>query len=82
MFAFPESYGGHYCGIPLTEDALKEVGEVSGLPDENPEIYIHDERIKNACKRFLPEPANVTSGKAKEAYLYLRQNISNSHFNW
>ena len=78
MFAFPENYGGHYCGIPLTEDALKEVGEVSGLPDENQEIYIHDERIKNACKRFLPEPANVTSGKAKEAYLYLRQNICKS----
>lgn len=47
MFAFPENYGGNYCGIPLTKDALKEVGEVSGLPDENPEIYIHNERINS-----------------------------------
>ena len=43
MFAFPENYGGHYRGIPLTEDALKEVGEVSGLPDGNPEIFMTKE---------------------------------------
>ena len=26
MFSFLQNYGGYYCGIPLTEDALKEVG--------------------------------------------------------
>ena len=80
MFAFPENYGRHYCGIPLTEDALKEAGEISGLPDENPEIYIHDERIKMLASGFYLNQ-QCYFRQAKEAYLYLRQNISNSHFN-
>lgn len=96
IFSFPENYRGNHCGIPVTHDALEEVAEVSGLLEENPAIYIHDERIKHACEQCLPEPFKmkinahlmvhqiyfdepfkVDSVNAKEACLFLRENILN-----
>ena len=81
MFSFPERYGGNHCGVPITQDALQEVAEVSGLLDDNPEVYIHDERIKHACEQCLPEPSKVCSASAKDGYLFLKQNIYNINFN-
>ncbi len=78
MFSFPEGYGGNHCGIPVTQDALEEVAEVSGLLEDNPEIYVHDEGIKHACEQCLPEPSKVDSSSAKDAYLFLKQTVYNN----
>jgi hypothetical protein len=82
MFSFPEGYGGNHCGIPVTQDALEEVAEVSGLLEDNPggrpETYMHDERIKHACEQCLPEPSKVGSSSAKDAYLFLKQTVYNN----
>jgi hypothetical protein len=78
MFSFPENYGGNHCGIPVTQDALEEVAEASGLLEENPETYMHDERIKHACEQCLPEPSKVDSSSAKDAYLFLKQTVYNN----
>ena len=53
IFSFPENYGGNHCGIPVTQDTLEEVAEVSGLLEENPEIYIHDDVLFKTCVRTV-----------------------------
>ena len=53
------------------------MADVLGLLEDNPDIYIHDERIKHACEQCLHEPSKVDSVSAKDAYLFLKQNISN-----
>lgn len=44
MFNFPEQYGGRNMGIPLTQDQLQDVAEVSGVMDADMLGYM-DENI-------------------------------------
>jgi len=74
MFSFPETYGGSNCGVPVTRDQLREVAEVSGLLDFIPEDSILP-RVKSEREALLSNPGKLDSSKAKDAYLYLKQNV-------
>ena len=62
-------------GIPLRNDQLREVAEVSGVMDEDVLDFI-DPRMKRECLQLLPNPEKVESKNAIEAFRFLKRNIT------
>ena len=62
-------------GIPLSNDQLREVAEVSGVMDEDVLDFI-DPRVKRGCLQFLPNAEKVGSKNAIEAFWFLKRNIT------
>ena len=56
-------------GIPLSNDQLREVAEVSGVMDEDVLDFI-DPRVKRGC------PQKVESKNAIEAFRFLKRNMT------
>ena len=75
IFSFPEQYGGTNMRIPLSNDQLREVAEVSGVMDEDVLDFI-DPRVKRECLQLLPKPEKVESKNAIEAFRFLKRNIT------
>ena len=75
IFSFPEQYWGTNMGIPLSNDQLREVAEVSGVMDEDVLDFI-DPRVKRECLQLLPNPEKVESKNAIEAFRFLKRNIT------
>ena len=51
IFAFPTSYGGKQCGIPVPDGIVTEVAELSGLLDASLDVLMKY-YAGNACKFF------------------------------
>ena len=77
MFSFPEQYGGTQRGIPVTPVFLQEVSTQSGLSiDNGSTVYdLMDEEFLRNCEDFLPDPIEIPSNEANEAYRFLKYNL-------
>ena len=72
MFSFPENYGGQNLGIPVSNDQLKEVAELSGLLELTSPDNISTQ-VRRECKRLIDNPSELDPHQAKTAYLFLKQ---------
>eukprot|EP00794_Sanderia_malayensis_P010334 gene10334-11409_t len=70
----PERYGGKKCGIPLNDDDLKEVADVSGVLDY-PEDYL-DPLFRESCQSFIENVDDIKPDEAAHAFMYLKTNLS------
>ena len=68
MFSFPDRYGGHELGIPLTADKLKKVAKSSGILESISDKKDHN--LDHICQQNLPCPADLGSKEAKNVYLF------------
>ena len=77
MFEFPEKYGGNCEGTLIPENLLDDVARVSGVlsADINNADFL-EERLKERCQRVLPNPANIDSKDAIEAYRHLKNELA------
>lgn len=73
MFSFPERYGAESMGIPILNEQLVEVAELSGIEAAQSE-FIEDE-LKQALRAKIPNPEKIQSKDAKNSYLFLKHNL-------
>ena len=79
MLYFPEQYGGTQKGIPVTTDFLQEVSTHLGLIIDNGNAvynFTNQEFLRNS-EHFLPDPIQILSNEAIEAYLFLKYELRN-----
>ena len=76
MFLFPDRYGGHEMGIPLSADKLKEVAERSGILESISDNKDHN--LHHICEQNLPFPIDLESKGAKNVYLFLKNTFAYS----
>ena len=71
IFSFPERYGGTNMGMPLRNDQLREVAEVSGVMDDEVLDFI-DPRVKRECLQLLPNPEKWNQRMQLKHFGFLR----------
>ena len=78
QFAFPEIYQGTQEGTEIPVEYLEEVavlpGSVMGADTENKEFM--EEELRRNCEHFLPDPSEIASKDAIEAYRFLKFKLS------
>ena len=67
VFHFPENYGHEQCGLPITDEALDEVRELSGVMDVGEDFL--DADVRRECERIVPEIDQV---EPADTYLFLK----------
>lgn len=60
-------------GLPLTEDNLREVAELSGLLDVSEDFLTPEFRAE--CERIIPDRENIKPNECKDVFLYLKDNF-------
>lgn len=56
-------------GWPLSQEALDEAAELSGVLEEDDYL---DPKVRKKCERIIPELSDVKSRNAAETYLFLK----------
>ena len=74
MLDFPEQYGGENIGIPLAQDQLQDVAEISGVMDADMFGYMN-ENIARQCSQYLPSVGTVTCKDAIDAYRFVKSKV-------
>ncbi|XP_068674224.1 uncharacterized protein [Montipora foliosa] len=72
LYSFPEQYGAEDCGFPVTNQALDEVAEVSGVMTVGDDFLSGD--VRRECERVIPKVENVEAIDAADTYLFLKAN--------
>ena len=70
----PESYGGENCGLPVTEEQLREVAELSNVLEGTDDFL--STSFRQECERHIEHVDAVKPSEAAMAYLYLKENIN------
>ena len=70
IYRNPEKFDGAHCGTELTSEFLEELEEVTGVLDDDFE-YLTPE-VRALCQRLLPEPHEIKSYDAADAYIALK----------
>ena len=70
LYSFPENYGGVQMGTSLNSEQLKDVAEVSFVLETSVGLQL-DENVRKTCIEVMPNPENIDSDKAMEAYRFL-----------
>lgn len=73
IYHYPQHYGGEKCGLPVTEEQLQEVAELSGVL-EGTDDYL-EAGFRRECERHIPDTSDVEPAQAANAYLYLKANF-------
>ena len=73
LFSFPERYEAERMGIPISNEQLVEVTELSGIEAAQSE-FIENE-LKQALMAKIPNPEEVESKDAKNSYIFLKRNL-------
>lgn len=73
IYHFPEKYGGEKHGLPVTEEELQEVAELSNVL-EGTDDYL-TENFRRECERHIANVDDIEPAEAVNAYLYLKANI-------
>ena len=74
IYNFPESYGGENCGLPVTEEQLREVAELSNVLEGTDDFL--STSFRQECERHIEHVDAVKPSEAAMAYLYLKENIN------
>ena len=62
-----------HCGIPITDDQLREVAEFSPVLEGNDDFL--DDDFRQECQRHIPNTEDIEPAQASNAYLYLKDHI-------
>ena len=73
IYSFPEKYGGDKHGLPVTEEQLQQVAELSNVLEEADDFLT--ENFRHECERHIPNVDAIELAEAVNAYLYLKANI-------
>lgn len=74
IYSFPEEYGLEPCGLPVSEDQLREAAEESGVLNAKDDFL--DPAVRMECERLIPNFNNIAAKDCREAYLYLKHNFN------
>ena len=74
LILHPEQYGGGNMGIPLAQDQLQDVAEISGVMDADMFGYM-DESIASQCSQYLPSVGTVTCKDDIDAYRFVKSEV-------
>lgn len=66
LYSFPEQYGAEDCGFPMTNQALDEVAEVSGVMTVGDDFLSCD--VRRECERVIIKVENVEAIDAADTY--------------
>ena len=72
IYFFPEHYGGENCGLPIDEDQLKEVAELSEVLEGTDDFL--DPEFRTRCEAVISNVDDIEPEEAANAYLYLKAN--------
>ena len=61
--SFPEKYGLERCGLPVTNEQLEEVSELSGVLDI-PDDYLEPE-FRARCEEIIDKPEDLKPKECK-----------------
>lgn len=61
-----------FIGFPVTNQALDEVAEVSGVMTVGDDFLSFD--VRRECERVIPKVENVEATDAADTYLFLKAN--------
>jgi len=70
VYHFPEKYGSEDCGWQVSEHALNEVAELSGVLQEGSDYLPQD--VIERCERIIPAVDKVKPRDAADTYLFLK----------
>lgn len=73
IYSFPERYGGEKCGLPITEEQLKEIAELSEVLEGTDDFL--DPEFRTRCEVVIPNVDDIEPAEASNAYLYLKANV-------
>ncbi|XP_013403271.1 uncharacterized protein LOC106168664 [Lingula anatina] len=71
---FPEEYSLEQCELPVTNEQLREVAEISGVLDVSDDFLEPD--FRRRCERILPDIHEIEAKDFWRAYLYLKDNFN------
>ena len=77
MFSFPENYGGTSEGTEIPAEYLAEVANLSGIvmDADIDNLDFMEDGIKRDCEHYLPDPIEIPSKDALEAYRFLKHKL-------
>ena len=73
IYQFPEKYGAEKCGIPVTDQQLAEVAQLSGVEDMEDDFL--EEDFRKECERHIADTDDIEASEAANAYLFLKANF-------
>ncbi|KAM7427620.1 hypothetical protein ABFA07_021268 [Porites harrisoni] len=73
MYSFPEQYGLEECGLPVTEEQLKEAATQSGVLTV-PDDFLQPE-FRAECECVLPDSETIRPHECRDAYIYFKNNF-------
>ena len=65
-----------FTGLPITDEALDEVRELSGVMDVGEDFL--DADVRRECERIVPEIDQVKPADAADTYLFLKHHYGQS----
>ncbi|KAG1682566.1 hypothetical protein GQR58_010849 [Nymphon striatum] len=71
IYSFPEEYGLEECGLPVTEEQLKEVATLSGVLNIKKDFL--EAEFRRKCEQILPNIEDIEAKDCREAYMYLKE---------
>lgn len=77
IYSFPAEYGLEECGIPVTEDMLRKVAELSHVYEVG-DNYL-PEAFMEECQHIIAKPEDIKPKDCVNAFIYLKENYSNVH---
>ena len=73
IYNFPQHYEATKCGIPISDEDLEEVAQLSNVL-ENTDDYLPAE-FRELCERVFPNVNEVLPKEASLVFLFLKQNF-------
>ena len=75
IYSFPEKYGLERCGLPVTNEQLEEVSELSGVLDI-PDDYLEPE-FRARCEEIIDKPEDLEPKECINAFLLIKRELGN-----
>ena len=75
MHSFPEMHGGERKGLPLTQQLLDDVRDMSGILN-GPSFCIENQLMLAEFRSLLPDPETLQCSAFKDAYLFLKGQLN------
>ena len=75
IYSFPEKYGLERCGLPVTNEQLEEVLELSGVLDM-PDDYL-EPKFMARCEEIIDKPEDLEPKECINAFLLIKRELGN-----
>ena len=73
IYSFSDQYGDEKCSLPITEEQLKEVAQLSDVLNGSDDYL--DNAFRHECERHIPNTDDIEPAEAANAFLFLKSNF-------